>query len=304
MYLFKNLFKKQKKEETADNVRKESSKADFLEDLTGRLTEKLLPLLTESVKNVVTALEHPPVEEYPTQEITMVAEPENDPVKPADESNLRIIELSNSLKTQLDRIEKRLQELAEKNVHVPAVTPPHGSGSAGIAEIETKLVSIGDSMDNLLNKIDDNVQKDKLIDRLHGELQSYKVGLRREILMPLLKEIIRCHDSITDQYKWYENELEKPETDFTKLFPQLLKEYKKLSQWLNDLLYPYDIEIVVPKVDEEFNPMLHKRYKNIPTDDAKKDKKIESCFSAGFHDVEKNRSLKLPEVNVYKLNNN
>jgi molecular chaperone GrpE (heat shock protein) len=287
MELF-GLKKNKMKEEDGKNER-------MLEDLTGRLMEKLQPLLTESIRNIVTAPEHSLVKETPAPEITPVAEPENDAVKPADEPDRRVVELDDSLKIQLDRIEKRLQELAEKTGHVPAVTPPQGSGGASIAEIETKLSGLESNLKKLLEEIGVQVQdftyKDKINRELHEELLKYRAGLRKEFITPLLKSIIREYDRADKQYQFHSKANSQNE---------LLREFEIVSLSLLELLSDYDVSSFHVEEGTAFSVREHKIAEGVETDNATLDGKVASCKSYGFRDAETGRILRLAEVNIYR----
>ena len=157
--------------------------------------------------------------------------------------------------------------------------------SANIAEI-TSLVRISN-------------RKDEINKELHEELLSYKNGLRREILSSILKNIIRWHNTVSEQYNYYKKQKEE-NADFATLFPVLLKEYKNLADGLENLLYDYDIEIESPNVGEDFNPRAQKQVLTIQTDDAEMEHKIAECINIGFRDTATDRLIKQPEVAVFQ----
>jgi len=143
-------------------------------------------------------------------------------------------------------------------------------------------------------------RKEEINKELHEELQSYKSGLRREILYSVLKDIIRWHGKVSDQYSFYNNKMQEENVDLATLYPTLLNEYKNLADGLEDLLYDYDIEKEESKEDEDYNPRSQKKIGTITTESEEKDNKVANCVSIGFRDTATNRLLKQPEVTVYQ----
>ena len=164
-----------------------------------------------------------------------------------------------------------------------------------IKEIATNILEI-------LSLVKVSNRKDEINKELHEELQSFKSGFRREILFSVLKNIIRWHNIVSEQYNYYKKQKEE-NTDYATLFPVLLKEYKNLADGLENLLYDYDIEIDMPNICEEFNPRAHKQVYAIHTDDIKMEHKIAECINVGFRDTVTGRLLKQPEVVVFKKRN-
>jgi hypothetical protein len=159
---------------------------------------------------------------------------------------------------------------------------------------------IAEKVSEILTQVQDFTYKDKINRELHEELQTYKSGFQREILFPLLKNIIHWHGKVTDQYKFYNKKQQEENADFVALFPVLLKEYKNLANGLEDLLYDYDIELELPVVGEEFNPRTQKSSCTVEAEDETLDRKIAECINAGFRDTITGRLLKQPEVAVYQ----
>ena len=227
----------------------------------------------------------------------------------------------NQISNFLETLDK-LREFVEKNVCVTQTTQTEKVEQANEtidATIETptqtKIVTTEQPNEETINNpemrdITSNVaeilslvrisnRKDEINKELHEELQSYKSGLRRDILLSVLKNIIRWHDTVSEQYNYYKKQREE-NADFSTLFPILLKEYKNLADGLENLLYDYDIEVEIPNVGEEFNPRTQKQVRAIPTDDATMEHKIAECINAGFRDTATGRLLKQPEVVVFQ----
>ena len=116
----------------------------------------------------------------------------------------------------------------------------------------------------------------------------------------VLKDIIRWHGKVSDQYSFYNNKLQEENIDLATLYPTLLNEYKNLADGLEDLLYDYDIEKEEPKEGEDYNPRSQKKFGTIPTECEGKDTKVAKCISIGFRDTKTDRLILQPEVIVYQ----
>jgi molecular chaperone GrpE (heat shock protein) len=187
-------------------------------------------------------------------------------------------------------IPRQIMETEAGNVTIEASTP-----TAESLEIKAIAASVAE----ILSLIRASNRKDEINKELHEELQSYKSGLRRNILSSVLKNIIRWHEIVSEQYNYYKKQKEE-NADFAALFPVLLKEYKNLADGLENLLYDYDIEVEMPNVGEDFNPRIQERVRTIPTDDAEMEHKIAECINVGFRDTATDRLLKHPEVVVFQ----
>ena len=212
----------------------------------------------------------------------------------------------NELQTQIGISPEPGQKSADQpleNTHssVPQQYAAINPDDDPIVKIANGLGTIASGIHEMLVQTQKSDCKDKLIKELHDELQTYKNGLRREMLSPLLRNIIVWHGRVTEQHSFYEREQAKEGIVLEKLYQALLGEYKKLANGLEALLYDYDIESVTPKEGEDFNPRLQKVVKTISTDDATKAQKIAVCVNTGFRDTGNDRVIKQPEVTVYKM---
>jgi molecular chaperone GrpE (heat shock protein) len=199
-----------------------------------------------------------------------------------------------------------VKEVMMENSELPPETPAVENKVADFAKFENTVNELGNNvklqLDTIENLLKEFAHKEQINKELHEELQKYRAGLRREILMPLLKNIMKWQSKIVDMQTYYGEKAKETESDNADLFSKLLNEYKNLSFGLLDLLYDYDIEPFEPKEGEEYQPKIHKSIHNFLVDDASKDHTIASCQGAGFIDVTSGRMLKQAEVTVYKYN--
>lgn len=166
-----------------------------------------------------------------------------------------------------------------------------------------KIPGIAEDIKELLEQVTILIEDDKKFNKMHEELDEHRKGLYRKLLSPVLKNIVIQYSKISDLYNFYNKKQTEENADKSELFSNLLKEYQNLQLSLSDLLYEYDIEIVEPKVGEEFNPKKHKAIKIIPTEQTELDRTIAACVTLGFKDMPANEQIiKYPEVEIFKLN--
>ena len=171
-------------------------------------------------------------------------------------------------------------------------SPPVSVEIAEISEIAANVKTI-------LAQVQDFTYKEKINKQLHEELQKYKTGLRKELISPLLKFIIREYDRAAQQYEYYRRKSdEEPQSE---LFVKLLKEFNIISLSLLDLLCDYGITPFDVQVGAEYLSAEHKIVKVVETDIEVFDRKVADYVLCGFRDVETGRLLRQAEINIYKF---
>ena len=220
----------------------------------------------------------------------------------------------NQTKTSLDELVNRvteelrplITEIAKKiltNEQVSVTEDDDEPPVTNEATNDKSCIETAADVKLLLEKVDALIEDDKKFNKMHDELDGYRKGLYRNILSPILKNIVMQYSKVSDLFAYYNNKQRDEDANYTQLFINLLKEYKNIELGLSDLLYDYNIEIVEPKEGDEFNPKIHKAIKTIITDDAEKERKIAACVTLGFKDVSANDQIvKYPEVEIFKLN--
>ena len=167
--------------------------------------------------------------------------------------------------------------------------------SAEVAEIP----EIAANVKKILEQVQDFTYKEKINKQLHEELQKYKTGLRKEMISPLLKFIIREYDRAAQQYDYYRRKSDnEPQSE---LFVKLLKEFNIISLSLLDLLNDYGITPFEVEEGADYSSTEHKIVKVVETDTESLDRKIADYLLCGFRDVETGRLLRQAEINIYKF---
>jgi hypothetical protein len=153
----------------------------------------------------------------------------------------------------------------------------------------------------ILEQVQDFTYKEKINKQLHEELQKHKSGLRKEMISPLLKFIIREYDRAVQQYEFYRKKNEdEPQGE---LFVKLLKEFNIISLSLLDLLGDYGITPFEAQEGTDYSPSEHKIVKVIEIDVEDFDRKVADFVLCGFKDIETGRLMRQAEINIYKFSN-
>jgi molecular chaperone GrpE (heat shock protein) len=131
----------------------------------------------------------------------------------------------------------------------------------------------------------------RAVERLHDELRQYKTNFVRQQFLPLLKEVIFCHDFLTGQ-------IERAAGEAAANGDAAKRPLVAARQMLTDLLFKYDVE---PYRSEAiaFDPKLQQCTHTVPTDRNEADKTIAARGLEGFRSAD--GIVRREQVSVYKF---
>ncbi len=133
--------------------------------------------------------------------------------------------------------------------------------------------------------------REKVVDRLHAELQEYKQGMLLGILRPVFVDLIQLHDDIgkmVDAQKDAEGEV-----------ARLLDLMRGFQQGIEDILYRQGVEPFAIEGDA-FDPRRQRALSTVTTDDADRNKKVASRLRKGFQAGDKVIRPEMVTVYSYK----
>jgi molecular chaperone GrpE len=134
--------------------------------------------------------------------------------------------------------------------------------------------------------------REKVVDRLHAELQEYKQDLLLNVLRPVFVDLIQFHDHIGKMIAAQPVREEDGEAS------QFLDIMRSLQQEIEDILYRQGVEPFTEEGDT-FDPRRQRAATTVPTDDPALTKTIAARLRKGFKAGEK---VIRPEiVSVYTL---
>jgi molecular chaperone GrpE len=147
---------------------------------------------------------------------------------------------------------------------------------AALGEVLTrKLDALSTSFDR---EIRAESTREKVVDRLHAELQEYKQGLLLGILRPVFVDLIQLHDDMGKMVPAQE----KPEGEVARLLDLI----RGFQQGIEDILYRQGVEPFAQEVDT-FDPRRQRALSTVPTDDPDRNKRVAARLRKGFQAGEK-----------------
>jgi molecular chaperone GrpE (heat shock protein) len=162
--------------------------------------------------------------------------------------------------------------------------------SQRVSEIATRQGELARMFES---RVHANDVQAKALERLHDELQSYKLQFMRQEMLPLLKDIIYCYDFAA-------GELERLKTNEEAGRPEsLAKALEHMRQMVQDVLFKYDVELYRGETDE-FDRKVQQCVQTVPTMNQADDKKVAAVGHVGFKSASEDTVIRKEQVTVYK----
>ena len=166
-------------------------------------------------------------------------------------------------KKKLNNIQQTLTELQSDITEVNQINQSVVNLSCKLEEL-TKLFQ---------TKMQYDSSKDKMIDKLHAELQKYKDGLVFQILRPIVMNIIHLHDDMGKMIRDCQAQKKKNN--------ELVECLLNYQESIEDLLYDYGFEVYETEGDM-VNPKRQHILKTIPTSIPELSRTVKERFRKGF----------------------
>ena len=221
-----------------------------------------------------------------------LASPPQIPVEPIepDPTPIPLDEPPEPLAIEPDREADQLPPEVDPPLELPTTEPaPTPDLAARLDAIETGL---GRKLDALQTAFDREIRaestREKVVDRLHAELQEYKAGLILGILRPIFLDLIQLHDDLGKMTT-------STATDPTPEVARLLD----TQQAIEDILYRQGVETFTEPGDT-FDPRRQRAMSTIPTDDPTLNKKVASRLRKGFQTGDKVIRPEFVSVHAHK----
>ena len=164
---------------------------------------------------------------------------------------------------------------ADESEPVPLAMPSASPDARAIEVLGEGLHLKLDELRTLFNReIRAESTREKVVDRLHGELQEYKHGLILGILRPVFVDLIQLHDDIGKMAATSEAD---PAPEVARLL-DLMRGYQ---QGVEDILYRQGVETFVEEGDV-FDPRRQRALSTVPTDDPARNKRVAARLRVGF----------------------
>ena len=209
-------------------------------------------------------------------------------------------ELINSIPEELlhPKIMALLKEQAEKDLDVTVE-----------AENE-KITEIAENVKTIMKQMEyvDLLEKRNKI--LHDEVQKYQSGLKRELVIPVLKQVIREYDRASELLEHFSAEAKKEQKEEAEkegqkgdLIAEMLNAFGIIPLCLLDLLAENDVEPIEVKENDKRKQGEHRIINVVETTDEACHDTVAKCVHRGFVDRLTGRSLRPAEVEIFKYSN-
>ncbi|HEU5115279.1 MAG TPA: nucleotide exchange factor GrpE [Isosphaeraceae bacterium] len=157
------------------------------------------------------------------------------------------------------------------------------SPTISLEPLQTSIETLGETLcrrlDGLQALFDREIRaessREKVVDRLHAELQEYKQDLVQSLLRPVFIDLIQLHDDIG---KMTDAQADGPSEASSMLV--------SIQQGIEDILYRHGVEPFSTDT-ETFDPRRQRAVATVPTDDPKMTKVIAIRVRKGFASGEK-----------------
>ena len=231
-------------------------------------------------------------------EETPLAAPPRVPPPPTPVPSAAPIELDEPDEPIILRPDRPDQDLAEpigdldSPVEFPDVDPSKPSPPAdpgGLMDLlKTLETGLGRKLDALQTAFDREIRaestREKVVDRLHAELQEYKQGLILSILRPLFVDLIQLHDDIGKMASSSSSNTETDEANpEVRRLVALILGYQ---QAIEDILYRQGVETFT-QADTTFDPRRQRALSTTPTADPTLNKTVATRVRPGFQTGDK-----------------
>jgi molecular chaperone GrpE len=176
----------------------------------------------------------------------------------------------------------------------PTPGPPPPESPRILEAIGALGETLGKKLDGLQALFDREIRaeatREKVVDRLHAELQEYKQDLLLKLLRPVFVDLIQLHDDI--------GKMIEAQADRDGEVGRLLDVMRGVQQGIEDILYRQGVEPFVAEA-ETFDPRRQRAVATVPTDDPAANKTVAVRHRKGFQAGE--RVIRPEIVSVYAL---
>lgn len=163
------------------------------------------------------------------------------------------------------------------------------------ADLAAELRRLAEGLEGLgtqfAEKLRHVAHEEKVVDRLHAELQQYKGDLYAQLLRPLLLELVRIRDSMVRRVQRLQA-LPAEEQSVS------LQEFESYAQDIGLLLENNEVEIYAAQVGQPFAPQRQRATQRMPTGHKALHGVVESTVSDGY--LYGQRVLAPAQVAVYQ----
>lgn len=220
---------------------------------------------------------------------------------------------------EIERLKKIIEGMGhaeEKPTPQPEVVPEeqpvptHGADcapaiealNASLAEIKEQTLAQKALMEEFKVLLGFRDKQDENMRAMHKELEQYKGDFFVKITQPYLKALLDLHSRFYGTYTFFDKR-DNTEGDMSKLYADLLSEFKSAIMALSDRVYnDFGVEYYEPQVGDEFNRKLHQQLMGdtVETNNPEQNGRIAETLCGGFTNVDTEKVVRYARVKVFK----
>lgn len=159
-----------------------------------------------------------------------------------------------------------------------------------------KLLSVSEQQTKILSA---SHEKDEIIQNMHRELTEYRNNFKQEIMMPMVKSMIRLYDRLAKLSTVYEGKFA-TEENLPQVCCDFVSEVSGSAEVILSSLAEFDIEKIEPEKGEQFDPRRCRCIKTEPATEQNPANTISCVLKVGFENIVTGRIVDYPEVIVFK----
>ena len=159
-----------------------------------------------------------------------------------------------------------------------------------------KLLSVSEQQNKILST---GHEKDEIIQNMHRELTEYRNNFKQEIMMPMVKSMIRLYDRLAKLSTVYEGKFA-TEENLPQVCCDFVSEVSGSAEVILSSLAEFDIEKIEPEKGEQFDPRRCRCIKTEPATEQNPANTISCVLKVGFENMVTGRIVDYPEVIVFK----
>lgn len=141
--------------------------------------------------------------------------------------------------------------------------------------------------------------KDEIIQNMHRELTEYRNNFKQEIMLPMVKSMIRLYDRLAKLTAVYETKFA-AEENLPQSCRDFLSEISTCAEVILSSLAEFDIEQIRPETGSLFEHKKQRCVRTEPASEQNPANTIAEVLKIGFENTSTGRIIDYPEVVVFK----
>jgi molecular chaperone GrpE len=240
-------------------------------------------------------------EALPLEPAPAVPSPAAEPSTPADDvDRAGVVAVPPVQSGAIDRDFQLVEVAAPSDATMATSSGPACKAELVLSAVKSLGEQLGKRLDSLVLSFEREQRaeaaRERVIDRLHGELQEYKQDLLLKVQRPIFIDLIQLHDDIGKMIE------ARPTADGDAASDQAIAVrgiLESIQTGIEDILYRQGVEPFTHE-GNEFDARKQRAVSTLPTDDPALNKTIAARLRKGFHSSDKVVRPEIVTVYAYR----